>query len=1092
MEHLVLVFNALIEQTPADPMAPEWVVVQSRGMRQWITREVARLSGICANMRFVFPRQLIDHFLGSNADPSNQAVSIDKPFLFWRVLKHLMDDDRDPALPMLDAYLAGDARGLRKIGLASKIADCFDDYLVYRPQMLTGWQKGDSKNSSDPDVQWQSSLWQEIINGKQTQHLAYLTHLFLSSSLSQNADSSALPKRISLFGISTLPQVFLKILEKISKQVDVHIFLQVPSPDYFFDAPSKRQLLSTGPEAMPESHEMLLMYEQIHPLLSSLGTSQTVFLSQLEQYHYHEPFPDMFEDPMGENPKMLSVIQSDIFNLVCRRPGLENGPITVHADDDSIQIHSCHSPLREAQVLKDQLLHTFKKDPTLSPHDIIVMMPDIEAYTPAIESVFSMDNPLPFVISDRRRRVESEFLETFLAILSLPGSRLTHQQIRDLMYHEPIMAHFGFSKEDLPILEEIIENAGILWGKDDHHREQLGIPGYVENTWQFGFDRLFVGMAMPPGHEDLVNGVLPCESFEGHDLKLLGRFARFCSIIFDFYDTTRAAKKISQWCRILTRLSEDLLGSENITDGDHIFLYQSIDDLKIQAHKAGFSSNVSFEVMAQLVERQLDQTVSQGNFLAGKITFCNIMPMRSIPYRIIALMGMNEAAFPRQVFRPGFDLIRKFPKAGDRSVRHEDRHLFLETFLSARQKFIITYTGLDIRDNSPIPACGPVNELMDTIADSFSFSKDTACYHTHFLHPFDSRYFIPGSGFSYSQINYKIADALKDTPQGEYQFVDTVRADTPDEWDGHILMDEFIAFFRNPCAYFVRHCLGIEFPRLVEDARDREPFSLMGLDQFRLGEWLLEKRVAGNEDTDVYPIMKAAGLLPYGEKGRDEYQRVQGIGDILIDAAGPKNIEKKIESPQVTVVINRVCITVNPRDLYPGALNVLTFGKLNGTRLLTYWLRHLFLNLREPAEKPLETRVIGQDPAGRKPVLKVVFKPLKKNEADRILSELMNLYLAGRNAPLCFFCRTGFEFAKALAGNGFEPDQNGLKTAMKKSRNTWAGSMFMTGESQDRHIDLCFSGIDLFRDLEMLETTGFINNITTVFKPMLAYLEEEK
>ncbi|MCP3873539.1 MAG: exodeoxyribonuclease V subunit gamma, partial [Desulfobacteraceae bacterium] len=309
-----------------------------------------------------------------------------------------------------------------------------------------------------------AGLWKKLISNDPENHLAFKANAFLENFTLEKFNQDHLPKQMSLFGISALPKVFLQVFEKVSEKIDIHLFLLAPSNQFFFDIQSEKQI---GKIALQETGQdtALLHYEMTNPLLSSLGTSGKNFYSSLELFNYHEPFEDLFEDPLttikkkGKASSMLTCLQSDILNLVHRKKGTDNPAVNIEDCDTSISIHACHSPMREVQVLKDLLLNEFEKDPELAPHDIIVMMPDIESYAPFIESVFSLEDSLPFSISDRRKRSESEALEAFLKILELKNSRWEKSQVLDLLLSESIANTFNISFDDISKIEKMVQDA---------------------------------------------------------------------------------------------------------------------------------------------------------------------------------------------------------------------------------------------------------------------------------------------------------------------------------------------------------------------------------------------------------------------------------------------------------------------------------------------------------------------------------------------------------------------------------------------------------------------------------------------------------
>ncbi len=1082
------VFAAVLEQDPKDPMESEWIGVQSRGMKQWISARMADQFGISANTRFLFPKQIVDHILFRAQAPSSDTVGPDASQFFWSILDQLMAKDLDKSLLPVQNYINDDDSGKKRFQLARRIATLFDDYMVYRPQLLLKWQdQADRFQYDDPHMRWQAQLWNRMVQGQKTHHLAWQAHHYLTQTGHTNLDTNLVPGRLSFFGISALPPVFLQVFEKLSDIVDIHLFLLAPSPLFFFDIKSKAQTLKSAVQNDREP-ESPFLDQETNPLLASLGRAGQDFFSQIESFNYHEPGPDLFSDPARSARTMLTIMQSDIMNLVLRKSGGQHKPVPLAPQDRSISIHSCHSPMREAQVLKDLLLDAFELNPALCPHDVIVMMPDIETYAPYIESVFNLEQTLPYSLSDRLKRLDSSFLEAFLMILSLSGSRLEQKQVLDLISNPAVLKKFGFEPADILNIELMIVDANILWGKDGAHRQNMGVPGYEQNTWVFGLNRLFMGMAMPEGHDSPVAGVMGCDRFEGSQLELLGRFARFCDALFCCLDKFCKDQTIDQWCRIMVQAADTLLAPDKDSNETRVFLTQTIDTIKKQARDAGFEQSVSFEVITALLTHQLDLSVSQGSFLAGRITFCNIMPMRSIPYKVVALMGMDEAAFPRQVFGSGFDLIKNSPQLGDKNERQEDRYLFLETLLSAREKVIITYTGQDIRDNSPIPCAGPVSELMDAINDSFEFEKPNEYHIVHPLHPFDAKYFDAGEDvFSFSRDNCRIAASMGEKTAHPAAFIQSSSKNCLNPHPDQVNMEDFIRFFRHPVEWMLKQHMGILLMDNQISHSQREPFSLSGFEQYKLGSRLLDKALDSHGPHDVYPDLKAMGTLPFGQKGKHEYKRLQSLAAPVMEA-GRSLLSAALLPPVAGLVtISEIMITAQFNDIRENGSTQVSFGKLNGSRLLSAWIRHLCANAILPQDYPKMSRIIGRHPDGKEGTLFIEFDALE-DRAEEYLESLIKIYRAGMTEPVCFFCETGYAFAKVLAKKSFDIDQKVLKDAAARAGRYWAGDRFLPGEKQNRYVTLCFREKDPFDTLESLEESGFIDHVISIFKPLFQHM----
>ncbi len=1096
MENLMQGLLSLLAEAPLDPLKPEWIVIQSRGMKQWITLETARAFGISAHTHFLFPRRMVDEILGRfkplRSPDRDFSDGMDEDFFFWSAMGLVRNRAFQDETGFVRNYLSDDKSGKKQFQLCTKIARVFDDYQVYRPDLILKWLESVSPDCiRDPGEKWQARLRQMMAAGFPGSHPAADAQVFLNTFAADRFDWDGLPPRICFFGLSSLPPLFLKIFDTLSRTMDLYFFLLTPTNRFFLDLRPEKEI-----QAMVLKNETdldALYYDTGHPLLSSLGVSGRQFHACLESLDYHEPLGDLFADPLEDAETVLTVLQSDILNLVNRKPGGDAPAKEVDPGDTSLRIHACHSPMRETQVVKDLLLNEFEQDPDLLPHEVIVMTPDIETYAPFVESVFALDPPLPFGVSDRRKRSESEHLEAFLAILALRETRLEKTRILDLLVLEPIAGKFGIRPEDLSLVEQMVDAAGILWGKDETHRSSLGFPDFGEHTWRFGLDRLFMGVAMPEGHDELVRGVLPLETVEGSELEVLGRLGAFCRNLFSGLDQLQDPRPMTDWRRILRHLAGTLIAWDGRAGEDRAFLMDVLDRMAAGSVRAGFDEPLPFEGVFGLLEKKLDANLSHGRFMSGALTICNLTPMRSIPFKIVVLMGMDETSFPRRTVEPGFSLMKKNPRPGDKNDRNDDRYLFLETLLSARKKLIITYTGMSIRDNSPIPCAGVVSELQETLDQGFVFPEGAAYRVVHPLHPFHRSYFeSAGPLFSYSAHYGRMAEALALDKVRPRPFVRPGEDYPSAEAFEEVSIEDLIRFFKNPIQSFLRDGLNLSFVPLEEAFEDRESFFIPPLDQYRLGGLLLEKHPDESRIQDLYPFFKAMGGLPPGLSGRLAYDRVAALATPLISEVRRLTDGPGLPPLSETLSVNGVRVSGFLTRLRPDGAWSVDFGKLTAARVLSAWIRHLFLTGVGPAGYPRRTLIVGRDPEKRKPFIRYEFRD-PGAEGLRYFADLVEIYQKGIQAPFWFFCETGFQFVRTLR----DPRKSAAKLdllseAVNQARKVWHDAFRDTGEKLNRYVSLCVADQDLFDHPDILTASGFADNAMRVYEPLLDHLEESE
>ena len=1123
METLGRALCQVLSTVPDDnPMAPEWIGVQSRGMRQWVTAQMAQTLGVCANVSFMFPRQIMEALLSPEPDlpPHPAAALITEDMILWSVMD-LLNGKPAPGhecLNGLTAYADQDTSGRKGLQLSFKIAGILDGYQVYRPDMLLKWQENQLIFSKDPKAreieQWQSLVWNQV--SQQHRGFADLMAAFLKQG---GVPNPAVPKRICLFGISAMPVSFLHILSALSRHRDVYLFLLTPCSQFFFDIPSPKQAGRAGLELPREPAPAGPFFETVNPLLSALGKTGRDFFSCLEELDYDEPFGELFQDPVpdkGQSPTMLSVLQSDILNLTQRKPGGDALPVEISATDRSICLHACHSPMREAQVLKDLLLDAFDRDKDLHPHDVIVMMPDVESYAPCIEAVFShvpgQQTPaIPFTLSDRRKRIESPVMEAFLSLLAMTDFRFERNRVLSLLAFEPIGARFDIAPGEVSAIEAAVVKANVFWGRDGAHRQKLTRAGFEENTWMFGLDRLFSGMALP---EDafMTGTVCPLPYFEGLDADLLGRLAHFIHTLAQSLERFEEQMTAGQWVRCLKQVVSAMLAPGPGDESDLRFVFTTLDTLAQDAESAGFKGTLSFAAIREMITRKLDRQTSHGRFMAGAVTFCNLTPMRSIPFKVVVLMGMDEAAFPRSFFQPGFDLAARFPRKGDKQARDEDRYLFLESVLSARDYLMITYTGMSIKDNSPIPCSGVVSELMGVMEQSFRFPHGFPFF-AHPLQGFSPVYFNQTPGFfSYSRKFGRMAASLSDRSGSPGRpFIDLGPPEdgqTPltDESEIQTLsVQDLVRFLKNPVETYVKHRLGLELPLARDPDPDREAFAVRGLDAYKLGEEIFTfKDLIENRSTDLYNFFRAQGSLPLGKKGELEFSGFLETARPIARAAAQMIPPAPCDPIRVDTMAGGVRISGVIKDLFvqDNALVrcVAGFGKLNGARLLSHWIYHLILNqglaqknvtgLPEGLEVSFaQTRMAGQDPDGKKPAALSGFSPLGSKAAP-ILETLVALYVKGHEHLVPFFSATGFALAAAWIEKADAPENDRLLAAFNRAKSAWFNSFSNIGDKTGPYVQLCFQGQDPFDSMTAFNHSGILETALAVYQPLLDNLTD--
>ena len=1055
---------AFIVRTPlSSPFSPEIVVVQSRGMERWIAMELSRHNGICANCFFPFPNAFLQEMFNKTIPDIPEESFFDPLTMTFRIMKVLPECIHLPGFESLKRYLSDEDTGLKLFQISKRIGDLFDQYLVFRPEMIFQWEKG-------KDQHWQANLWRKISSGKEHLHRAGLWKAFLEKIRKSPRQIEHFPERVSIFGISYLPPFYLEAFLEISSRSQVNLFLMNPCKEYWGDIVSDREsrkMRKINTRSKDLSEELYL--EEGHRLLASMGTLGKNFISLISDLD--SQIFELFKENQGHT--ILEKIQSDILNLNNRRFSSLSSEFHDPSSwiDSSVQIHSCHSPMREIEVLHDNILAMFEEDPGLLPKDIIVITPDIHLYAPFVQAVFGaqMDEKkrIPFTIADQSIMKESRIIEGFMSILDLNNSRMSVNRVMALLELPEIREKFNISESEIEILERWIIETNIRWGIDEEHRRRIGLPVFSENTWKAGIERLLLGYAMPGFESKMFSGILPYDHIEGSEAKTLGKFIEFLDRLFNSVVSFNQARTLSGWSQFFSDIIEQFFAPEQDSEPELHVLRTILEDMPKKEALSGFEKTIKIEVVKSYLWGLLEDEHLRRGFISGGVTFCAMLPMRSIPFKVICLVGMNSDAYPREAKKLEFDLMTKQPRIGDRNRRNDDKYLFLEALLSARNKFYISYVGQSIQDNARTQPSVLVSELIDCIKEGFGFSEEQVVIF-HRLQAFSPEYFKNKSKlFSYSYENFVASSKMfeqKEMPP----FISTTLPE-PDKEFKNLSIKAICAFFNNPAKYLLEKRLGVYLHERAGILDERENFRLDHLEKYVLDQELVVKSLSGTSLKDIFPLIKASGGLPHGNVGEYIYNELSLDAEDFVRKIKDKTRAQRLEDFDVELDIEDFKMFDRVTDVYENGVIKTIYANIKPKYLLNTWIYHLIICVLLEQKRSVLSLLICKDAAWE-------FKPV--SSALDILKSLLDIYWKGISEPLHFFPVSSFEYVLAKTQKNRIPPE-ALKAAQKK----WIGSDFSHGESKDPYFERCFGRYDpLDKDFEKISME--------IFSPMLNHCRE--
>lgn len=1058
----------------ASALQPEIIVVRNQGMERWLKLGLAERHGIWANYRFLFPEAFGQQVFRAVVPELPPASPLEREVLGWRIMRALPELIQRPEFQPLARYLQDADDPRKRVQLAGKIANLFDQYLVFRPEMVLDWDLG-------RDNQWQAVLWRAVADEFREQHAAALLKRFAESVRRTTPPGAKLPERISIFGIAALPPFYLDLFAGLANHVEVNLFLLQPSQKYWGDITSSREgERIVRRQRLSAAEVPLLHLETGNRLLASLGCLGRDFLKLvLDAGDWMTD--DAFVEP-GEDT-LLHCLQADILQLRDRGRDADCPPRAFESSDDSIQIHSCHSPLREMEVLYDRMLDWFERDPTLEPRDLVVMMPDIEAYAPFVQAVFgSPEDParaIPFSVADRGARRQSQIIDTFLELLDLPNTRLGSATVLGVLETPAVRERFGLLETDLETIRGWVEQTRIRWGIDAEDRARLGLPKLSGNTWRDGLDRLLLGYAMAGHDAQAFYDILPYDDLEGGAATVLGRFLEFIERVVGTVQTLQTPRRLDEWTFALEQVLVDFFHASEESVQELQTLRGRLADLRRQQLLSGFDEAVSLATVLERLIPALEEDLSQAGFLNGGVTFCGLKPMRSIPFKIVCLAGMNDNAFPRPAHHLSFDLMAKSPRLGDRSTREDDRYLFLETLLSARQRLYISYVGQSIRDNSEAPPSVLVSELLDYVDQAFTVRSPAVCSPAfrrsgaalapeddrrqpgrlkaglptailtrHRLQPFSEGYFKPGGQlFSYSQENGRASDSARRARVAPAPFIGRPLVEPEPEFRV-VQLDDLAAFFGNPAKFFLNRRLKIFLPDEVAELEERESFVLDALESYRLKQELLARKLDAQDLAQARMLAVAAGQLPLGAVGRIDYGRARAKVEQFVQRLQRHRPGQALGPLDINLVLDEFRLTGRAVEQTESGLLSYRCASIGAKDILRAWVHHLAANA---VERGRTSTLVGADG------LRAYAPPA---DARGLLKDLLDLYWQGLRAPLAFFPNSALAFAEARCRQQ-KPSGHG-KAPLEKARDAWEGTEHSPrpGEKDNAYFDLCFRNQD--------------------------------
>src|SRR5260364_507 len=1081
------------------------IIAPSAAIQRRLELEIAARFGICANIQFSYLAQWLWKQIGQvmNLSASNAFVS---ERLVWRCYR-LLKARAWAHMPRLSGWLR-DADEAMRYALAQRIARLFDRYLLYRPDWLDAWQRGQSILNLEradamhwDDEQWQMQLWRQLCaECAAPKDTAPGLFPFLSRAAALDAATIARaqwPERLHVFALPAIAPLHLALLREFARWIDIRLYTLNPCRQYWGDWVSAAQRADLALHDQAEVGNVLLTEwgQQTQTHLTQLQT----LADTVETVEVSRPI---------ENP--ASTWLAALQNAWLDGRALPKAP-TVEAPA-CIEIHICHSLTRQLEVLHDRLLALFNANDAdtapPSPSDALVVIPNLAAAAPLIDAVFGATRGarrIPYRITGLPAARAHPAIHMLRCLLSLLDQRITWANLMEWLRIDGIAVRYGLEECALEAIERWCSAAGAL------HSEIEATPC---QPLKKALMRLYLGYALPEGAAP-VAGVLPASAVVNPEvLEWLGRLSCLIDNLDNVAQLCAQAAPAAEWQTRLLGALEHFFPA-HAQDAEAMIEVRAALNRLFEAMQEGAADALLPAAVVRSALMLALEEPARGGVPTGGVTFCAPASLRGLPYRVVCLLGMDDGALPGRHHPDEFDLSAALPRAGDRQRRQEERNLFLDLILAARERLLIAYTGRHLRDNAPLPPAAPVDELLDHLGEALASASGhrsrTAIANArkrfiveHPLHPFSAEYFSnaePRSSksshlFTYNPDCAEIAAALNVRPaRASAPLLSRPLPPLENGNDPVIEFSAFERFWRHPARALLCERLGIRLAKTPCEFLDLEPFTLDPACRRALANRVLPLLLAGDAHARAKcssaafnacaerarSIARASPELPNGALGAalcaSEFEALTDLA-ARIRSAGWQSPTPRLFTLELTpawpaALAQPECNAVRAQTpiQIAGLLQTAAHDRLilyryapAGARdYLSAWLCHLVMCARAGAKEAPRTIWLGHPD-------EFAFKPVQRGRARAHLAELAALYGFGQCAPLRFFPISAWAL-----------DHQGEAAA----RRAWNGDVKKKGEANDAWLRIALRGERLSAALD----AHFSALARTVLTPLIEYLE---
>ncbi|ODS97757.1 MAG: hypothetical protein ABS56_07880 [Lautropia sp. SCN 69-89] len=890
----------------ADPLAERTVIVPSVGVGRWLQRRDAEQHGISTRLQPEFAGRWLWRTMRATLRGLPERSPFEPARVRWLLMQLLDELPQRPEFALVRKRLREEG-SLARLALADGLAACFDRYLAYRRDWLARWQRGQWAGSERPlgaHEPWQRWLWQRLLERlpdvrDEHPYDQFARLLAADDGLVRRALGAS---RVALFGRLDLSPEQFALFGQLSASIDVSLFAPDPCRELWTDMLDSRSLAAIR-EQRPD---VAWLYEGEPSLLGNWGRAQRDFVAQVlsleERFGVQADAPGRDEAwPFGDDVQAapagtLQALQAAVF-LRSDEPwrGLAR-------DDGSIAVLGAHGAVRQAEILHERLLECFETLPRLAPSEVVVYCADVEAAAAAIEGVFDSQpegRRIPFAISGRAPRADP-LVAAVQQLLAMALRPLAAPELDAWMRNPAVMEALALDAPEVELLARWFEAAGARRGLD----EEDGSP---KHSLRAAIDRLLAGAAL--GAQQAVGDVLAVPGAQGTRARILDAWLPAGDALATLHAAARSPRPLADWCAALGDALEAVFGEVREHAPGLQRTRDALSDLLASA--AGMPAAA---LDGAAFEHAFADALAHGASAAmpsGAVTVCPLGSLPGVPFRVVCLFGMDEGAFPRKGARDEFDLMRRAPRFGDRLARIDDRGLFLDAVLAARDRLLVLCRSRNARDDTPLNPSPLVDELLAYLSARLDPAAAGAAFETprrrhpdsagapalieYPLHPFSARSFAADGSYAQEWLAAarELARPLPARAPAIGALVDLEAACAADRpavvappQAATIAVEALRDALADPPASWLREALGVRLLRERPPPDDTEPLWIAGDDR-ALVQSCVDRLLAGEDARRLAEEFAIAPPTAAGEPGRSQAESIVRRARALVDAAKP-------------------------------------------------------------------------------------------------------------------------------------------------------------------------------------------------------------